>query len=81
MFIFLMSSVILLTQGMDMISSTSAAAAALGNVGPGFGMVGPAMNYGGLTDFTKVLLSVLMLLGRLEIYTLLILIVPSFWKK
>lgn len=64
-----------------MMSATSAVATAIGNVGPGLGTVGPASNFGGLSDFSKVLLSILMLLGRLEIYTLLVLVVPSFWKK
>ena len=73
-------SLILLTQDMDLISSTSAVVASLSNIGPGFGSVGPAMNYAGLTIFTKILLSFTMILGRLEIYTVLILITPIFWK-
>jgi len=73
-------SLILLTQDMDLISSTSAVVASLSNIGPGFGSVGPAMNYAGLTTFTKILLSFTMILGRLEIYTVLILITPIFWK-
>lgn len=78
--IFLGLSLILLTQDMDLISSTSAVVASLSNIGPGFGSVGPAMNYAGLTTFTKILLSFTMILGRLEIYTVLILITPIFWK-
>ena len=73
-------SLILLTQDMNIISSTSAVVASLSNIGPGFGSVGPAMNYAGLTTFTKILLSFTMILGRLEIYTVLILITPIFWK-
>lgn len=73
-------SLILLTQDMDLISSTSAVVASLSNIGPGFGSVGPAMNYAGLTIFTKILLSFTMILGRLEIYTVLILITSIFWK-
>ncbi len=79
--IFAVTSLILLTQNMDLISATSAVAATLGNVGPGFNLVGPAMNYGGLTTLTKALLSACMLLGRLEIYSLLILVMPGFWRK
>lgn len=78
--IFIVFSLILLTQGMDLISSTSAVAATLGNIGPGFAMVGPAMNYGNLTSFTKILLSFAMILGRLEIYTVLVLLTPFFWR-
>lgn len=80
MLLFVAFSIILLTQEMDLISSTSAVAATLGNVGPGFRLVGPAMNYSGLTVFSKLLLSFAMILGRLEIYTVLILFTPFFWK-
>lgn len=79
--IFVSASLLLLTQGMDLISSTSAVAATLGNIGPGFNLVGPAMNYSALTTLTKSVLSFCMLLGRLEIYPLLILLLPDFWKK
>lgn len=78
--LFVIFSLILSTQGMGFVSSTSAVAATLGNVGPGFGIVGPAMNYSGLTVFTKLLLSLAMILGRLEIYTVLILFTPVFWQ-
>jgi trk system potassium uptake protein len=81
MLIFCFFSILLTTQGMDLISSTAAVAATIGNIGPGLGMVGPAQNYAALTDFTKIILTLSMLLGRLEIYTVLILIMPSFWKK
>ena len=79
--IFLVSTIILLAQGMDMLSGVSAVATTLNNVGPGLGQVGPALNFSTLSDFSKVLLSALMLLGRLEIYTLFILISSSFWKR
>lgn len=52
----------------------------LGNIGPGFGTVGPAENFSALTDFSKYLLSVYMLAGRLELYTLFILLTPRFWN-
>jgi trk system potassium uptake protein TrkH len=79
--IFLVSTIILLAQGMDMLSSISAVATTLNNVGPGLGQVGPAQNFSTLSDFSKVLLSTLMLLGRLEIHTLFILISPTFWRR
>ena len=79
--IFLVSTIILLAQGIDMLSSVSAVATALNNVGPGLGLVGPTRNFSILSDFSKGLLSVLMLLGRLEIHTLFILISPGFWKR
>jgi trk system potassium uptake protein len=81
MLLFCLFSVILTTQGMDLISSTAAVAATIGNIGPGLGLVGPAQNYAALTDLTKIILTLSMLLGRLEIYTILILFMPSFWKK
>ncbi|MTI62218.1 MAG: TrkH family potassium uptake protein [Firmicutes bacterium] len=80
MLIFAGLSVFLVSQSMDLISSISAAAATLGNVGPGFNLVGPAMNYSNLSTLTKIILSFAMIIGRLEIYTVLILMAPFFWK-
>ena len=67
--------------GLDMITAFSAVAATIGNVGPGFGAVGPALTYADLPQLAKWILSFCMLAGRLEIYTLIILFVPEFWKK
>lgn len=78
--VFIGLSLVLLTQGMDLLSSTSAVAVSLGNVGPGFGMVGPTTTYADLTGLTKLVLSVAMILGRLEIYTILVMLVPAFWR-
>lgn len=78
--VFAVTSLVLMSQGMDILSGTSAVAATLGNVGPGFGMVGPTSTYAGLTVLTKLLLSFCMLLGRLELYTILALFVPAFWR-
>ena len=79
--VFAVTSLFLMSQGMDILSGTAAVAATLGNVGPGFGMVGPTSTYAGLTMATKLMLSFCMLLGRLELYTILALFVPSFWKR
>ncbi len=79
--IFVVVSMLLLTQGMDIPSSASAVAATLGNVGPGFGLVGPTTTYANLTTLTKLLLSVCMLLGRLEIYPIIALLLPNFWRR
>ncbi len=73
-------SLILLAQGMDLMSSTSATIACLGNIGPGFAMVGPTMNFADLTNLSKIVLSIAMIMGRLEIYTVLVMFVPVFWK-
>lgn len=59
----------------------SAAAACFNNIGPGLDIVGPARNYAEYSDFSKIVLSFAMLLGRLEIYPLLIFMLPSLWKK
>ena len=67
--------------GMDMLESFSAAATCLGNVGPGFGAVGPASNFSAITDGGKFLLSIYMLIGRLELFTVLVLFMPTVWKK
>ena len=67
--------------GVDIITSLSASAATLGNIGPGFGMVGPADNYAHLPLTVKWILSFAMLVGRLEIYTVFVLFIPTFWKK
>jgi trk system potassium uptake protein TrkH len=65
----------------DLFSDLSATLACIGNVGPGFGAVGPTMNFGVYSDPSKILLSIVMLLGRLEIFPLLILFAPRTWKK
>ncbi len=75
------SVVVLSTLGYGMDTAIGAAAACLGNVGPGIGMVGPAENYAHFPDFGKWFLSFIMLLGRLELFTILILFLPSFWRK
>lgn len=72
---------ILAGTGLDLVSSFSAAAATLGNVGPGLGIVGPVGNYSSLTDLAKWTSSGLMLLGRLELYTVIILLSPAFWRR
>jgi trk system potassium uptake protein TrkH len=58
-----------------------ATAATLGNIGPGLGEVGPACNYGGLFSWEKWLLVLFMLIGRLEIFTVLVLLLPEAWRK
>lgn len=78
---FAIFSFFLMGYGLDMITSISAVASALGNVGPGLGQVGPYSNFGVLADGPLALLSLAMLLGRLELFTLLILFYPLFWQK
>jgi trk system potassium uptake protein TrkH len=84
-FLYFMSVVILtfvlLISGLDFISSFSAVIACINNAGPGLGVVGPAGNYQGLTDFQIWVCTLAMLIGRLEIFTVLILFTPAFWKR
>jgi trk system potassium uptake protein TrkH len=66
---------------MNIETTISAVAAALGNVGPGFGMVGPMLSFAELNPAGKMLLFLCMWIGRLEVVTALVLLVPEFWKK
>jgi trk system potassium uptake protein TrkH len=79
--LFALSAVLLAGLGVDFVTSFSAIAATIGNIGPGFGMVGPVENYAQIPELGKWLLIWCMLLGRLEIYTMIILVVPEFWRK
>jgi trk system potassium uptake protein TrkH len=79
--LFALSSVVLAGLGVDFITAVTAVASAIGNVGPGFGMVGPVDNYAQIPVLGKWLLIWCMLLGRLEIFTVIILVVPEFWRK
>lgn len=66
--------------GVDLVTAFSAVAATLTNTGPGLGSVGPAANFAGLPEAVKWVLSFAMLLGRLELFTLLVLFTPAFWR-
>lgn len=81
MLIFILGSIVLTFFGLDFISAMSAAASSLSNVGPALGSVGPVNNYAHLSDHAKLFSSFLMLIGRLELFTVLILFTPYFWKK
>ena len=77
--LFTLIMLILMFNGLDQITAFSAVAATINNLGPGLGEV--SANYANLTDFNKLLLCFSMLLGRLEIFTLLVLLMPAFWRK
>jgi trk system potassium uptake protein TrkH len=66
--------------GVDFESAASAVAASLGNVGPAFGFAGPLRSYSGFSNLSKIVMSICMLLGRLEVFTLMILFNPEIWK-
>jgi trk system potassium uptake protein TrkH len=84
-FLYFMSVVTLifvqLASGLDFLTSLSAILACINNAGPGLGLVGPAGNYGVLSDFQTWVCSAAMLLGRLEVFTLLVLFTPTLWRK
>jgi trk system potassium uptake protein TrkH len=71
----------LLASGLDFISAFTAIIACINNMGPGLGKVGPSTTYQGLTDFQTWVCTFAMLLGRLEIFSVLVLFTPSFWRK
>ncbi|HWR60490.1 MAG TPA: TrkH family potassium uptake protein [Clostridia bacterium] len=79
--IFVVSVLVVSLDNMDWATTITAVAATLGNVGPGFGIVGPMGNYSALSDLSKMVLSLCMIIGRLEIYPILLLGIPSFWKR
>ncbi|MBN2488144.1 MAG: TrkH family potassium uptake protein [Methanosarcinaceae archaeon] len=79
--IFLVSSVVLALLGMDLISSATASIATLGNIGPGFNLVGPMANYNVVPLLGKLVLIGNMWIGRLEVFTVIVMLTPEFWKK
>ena len=78
--IFVFTAIFLSFTGLDVETALTASASAIGNVGPGLGTIGPYGNWGYLTDLAKWLTSFCMLLGRLEIFTVVVLFSRSFWK-
>jgi trk system potassium uptake protein len=84
-FVYFMSVVsltfVLVASGLDFLSALSAVIACINNMGPGLGVVGPAGNFSVLTDMQTWVCSLAMLLGRLEVFILLIVLTPGFWRK
>lgn len=79
--IFVFASALMTATGLDVVSACTAVVATLSNVGPGLGSVGPVDNFSHVSDFGKTVLTVCMLLGRLELFTVLVLFFPTFWRK
>ncbi|MDR4988244.1 MAG: potassium transporter TrkG [Bacteroidales bacterium] len=79
--VFIIGAAIMSAYGLDFESSVGASIATIGNIGPAIGSVGPAENYAHIPTGGKWVLSFFMLLGRLELFTVLLLFSPSFWKK
>ena len=72
---------LMLAMGVGFEESIGCVISSIGNVGPGLGEMGPAYSWNALPDASKWLLSFLMLLGRLELFTILLLFTPDFWKR
>lgn len=81
MFFFFSVSLVVAACGVDIETSVGASIATLSNIGPGLGRVGPAGNYAGLPELAKGALTFSMLLGRLELYTVLVVLSPMFWRR
>jgi len=79
--VFIIAVLAVSLDNLDWATTISSVAATLGNIGPGFGIVGAAGNYSSLSNFSKIVLSLCMIIGRLEIYPILLLGMPSFWKR
>jgi trk system potassium uptake protein TrkH len=79
--VYAVSSLLLVTTGLDAETASSAVLTCMGNIGPGIGTVGPVNNFNHITDFGKVLLSLLMIIGRLEIFSIFLVFTPAFWRK
>ena len=75
------STLLLAVTGLDLVTALSAAAASLSNIGPGLHDVGPASNFSGLSDLQTWVCTCVMLLGRLELFTVLVIFTPAFWRK
>ena len=80
-FIFVFASILFAWLGLDFTSSLAVSASAIGNIGPGLGEIGPSGNWSGIGTTGKLLASFLMLLGRLEIFTVMLLFSGGFTKK
>ena len=80
-FLFITGGVLIALCGYDLLSSLGASIACLGNIGPGWGQFGPTENYAQIPIFGKWVLILLMMIGRLELFTVLVIFSPAFWKK
>lgn len=78
--LFVVGSIVVAALGLDFMTAIGAVATSLGNVGPGIGEVGPVDNFAWLSSEVKLVLTLLMLLGRLELFTILVLFTPYFWR-
>lgn len=80
-FVIFVGSFVIALNGFDILTSISAVMTCVGNVGPGFNLVGPTMNFSIFSDFSKIVLSLLMIAGRLELFTFFMLFSPHYWNS
>jgi len=80
LFIFVLGTIIIVITGVDPITASSSTATCMAGIGPGLGSIGPMSNFAGLPDISKVVLSLLMIIGRLEIITVFTIFTRTFWK-
>ena len=78
--VLLVTTLVVASGGNDILTSLSSALVTVGNIGPGFGKIGPTLNYAFFPDYIKWFLSFAMMIGRLELYTVLVLFTPRFWR-
>ena len=79
--VLVLGTLLVAAQGIDLTTAFTASLTCISNVGPGLGKVGPVDNFGWMPDFSKWVLSLVMLLGRLEFYAIVVLFVPEFWRR
>jgi len=80
LFLFVIGTILVVMTGLDVITASTSVIASLGNIGPGLGTVGPMSNYAHLPQITKLILILLMIIGRVEIITVFVIFTRSFWK-
>lgn len=80
-FVLFSGALVISLNGFDLMTTLSSVLTCLGNVGPGFNLVGPTMNFSVFSDFSKVVLSLLMIAGRLELFTFFMLLSPHYWNS
>lgn len=80
LFLFVLGTIIIVITGVDPVTASSSAATCMAGIGPGMGSVGPASNYSALPETAKMILSILMIIGRLEIITVFAIFTRAFWK-
>lgn len=79
-FVVFSGSLIISLNGFDLMTTVSSVITCVGNIGPGFNLIGPSMNFSVFSDFSKVILSLLMIAGRLELFTFFMLFSPHYWN-